>query len=544
MPPISESEVGKSVLVAQMGIAPYITALDGGAQIILAGRSCDVAIFAADPIRRGFDAGLAFQAAHILECGAIACDPGSASDYLTAEFREDNSVVFTPPNPDRKATVYSIAAHALYEESHPSLQYYPEGVLVMGKTQYFQDGPRSAGIRNADFVRSPLSVKIEGSYKIGRRYVSFLSLRKSVRESTDPFLGRHLVYGLNAVEAARILPDERELGILLKVNGRDREKVESLATVIKGFMLHFGYPGRITTAGNLAFPMSPSEITRKEEDGSCTVFVLAGTREPRFIEQKQSIFESVEKLAKEEYPDNYAESRVEFILADEEHPMMFLETVDSTPEKALAQHEGELRSISQYVDSGRRAFLKMDAGNAYVWSVYHIWNNGELIKKSLFPIKIYDASGSRWDLVKELRPEYRSVGTTNYPGSLDDKKVDVIREVHHSGNPQGIIPLRDMVKVLRSKDAGVNTITYDIFFKSEKEYRQALDSNAFTKRSIAKILGVPEKQIIGTFRADPCYAIKISRYREMISGAPGSPDGFGAQQHMKIELMQIPIYNG
>jgi hypothetical protein len=142
-----------------------------------------------------------------------------------------------------------------------------------------------------------------------------------------------------------------------------------------------------------------------------------------------------------------------------------------------------------------------------------------------------------------LRPEYRPVGITNYPNSLDDKEVDAIQEVQHSGYPKERVPLKDMVKVLRSKDAGVNTITYDIFFKSEKEYKQALDSNAFTKNSIARILNVPEEQIIGTFRADPCYAIKISRYREIISGVPGSPDGFGAQQHMKIELMQVPIYN-
>lgn len=543
MPQLSESEVSKSVLVSQMGIAPYITALDEGAQIVLAGRSCDVAIFAADPVRRGFDVGLAFQAAHILECGAIACDPGSASDYLAAEFREDNSVVFTPPNLERKATVYSIAAHALYEESHPSLQYYPEGVLVMGATRYFQDGPRSAGIRNADFVRRPLTVKIEGSHRIGRRYVSLLPLSRSVRESSDPFIDMHLVYGLNAVERARLLPEEKEIGILLKVSGRNREKVEALATVMKGFMLHFGYPGRITTAGNLAFPMSPSEITRKEEDGSYTVLVIAGTREPRFIDQRQSIFKSIEDLAKDEYPDNYAESDVEFILSDEERPMMFLETVDSTPEKALARHERELNAASKYIDSGRQAFMKLDAGDAYVWSVYHIWNNEELIKKNLFPIKVYDASGSRWNLVKELRPGYRPVGMNNYRGSIDDKEVDVIKEVQHSGYAKETIPLKDMVKVLRSKDAGVNTITYDIFFKSEKEYKQALDSNAFTKRSVAGILGVPEEQIIGTFRADPCYAVKISRYREMISGVPGSPDGFGAQQHMKIELMQVPIYN-
>jgi hypothetical protein len=80
------------------------------------------------------------------------------------------------------------------------------------------------------------------------------------------------------------------------------------------------------------------------------------------------------------------------------------------------------------------------------------------------------------------------------------------------------------------------------FFKSEEEYRQALRSNAFTKGEITKTLGVPEDRIMGTFRADPCFAVKISRYRDRISGTPGSPDVFGAQQQMKIERMRVPIY--
>jgi len=127
--------VQQSAIVAQMGIAPFIKALEMGAQVVLAGRACDVAIFAADPVRRGLDPGLAYHAGHVLECGAIACDPGSASDGLIAEFRDDQSVVFTPPNPMRKATVYSIAAHSLYEEDHPALQYYPEGVSTYEHTQ-------------------------------------------------------------------------------------------------------------------------------------------------------------------------------------------------------------------------------------------------------------------------------------------------------------------------------------------------------------------------------------------------------------------------
>ena len=97
MAALNEDNISACRKVAQMGVAPYIKALDEGAEVIFAGRSCDVAIFAADPVRRGIDPGLAYHAGHILECGAIACDPGSANDCLTAEFRDDHSVVFIPP---------------------------------------------------------------------------------------------------------------------------------------------------------------------------------------------------------------------------------------------------------------------------------------------------------------------------------------------------------------------------------------------------------------------------------------------------------------
>ena len=54
-------------IVGQMGCGPLIEALEGGAQVVIAGRCCDAAIFAAEPIRRGFDAGLALHMGKILE---------------------------------------------------------------------------------------------------------------------------------------------------------------------------------------------------------------------------------------------------------------------------------------------------------------------------------------------------------------------------------------------------------------------------------------------------------------------------------------------
>jgi hypothetical protein len=58
-PELSEKALRESVIVGQMGIHPLITALESGVQYILAGRSCDIALFASDMIRRGIDAGLA-----------------------------------------------------------------------------------------------------------------------------------------------------------------------------------------------------------------------------------------------------------------------------------------------------------------------------------------------------------------------------------------------------------------------------------------------------------------------------------------------------
>src|ERR1700719_332577 len=146
-PELSEEALRESTIVGQMGIHPLMTALESGAQYILAGRSCDIALFASDMIRRGIDAGLAYHVGHVLECGALACDPGSPPDCLVAEVYDDGTALFVAPNPSRRCTSYSIAAHSLYEESHPQLQFYPEGILAMEKTQFFSRDDRSAGIR-------------------------------------------------------------------------------------------------------------------------------------------------------------------------------------------------------------------------------------------------------------------------------------------------------------------------------------------------------------------------------------------------------------
>jgi hypothetical protein len=539
MPALTPEMVQQSAIVSQMGIAPFIKALEMGAQVVLAGRACDVAIFAADPVRRGLDPGLAYHTGHVLECGAIACDPGSASDGLIAELRDDGSVAFTPPNSIRKATVYSIAAHSLYEEDHPALQYYPEGVSTYEHTQYFQVDERTAGIKGSLFVKRPLDTKLEGSIKLGERFVSLLFL-KNLQEVPE----NYPVYGRNGVMVRPVTPQEQEIGLLIKVKGPQEESARALLTVIKGYFMHYGFPGRRATAGNLAFPISPSEINYREPGGDFVSFIIAGTRDPYFQSSFAAIREGVLTLARQNFPRLLEASHLEITVTDRETPVLYLETVEKTKEATQARHNEELAQLSRFLDQAKPSMTGLYAGEAYTWSIYHLLHEADIIKRQLFPITLYRANGRNWEVLEtaEAASAYRGVGLSRCDGSLEEAQVDVITPFPQTGAAQGSKSLKDMARVIRSKNAKVNKMTYDIFFNSEEDYQLALRSNAFTKEAVAQTLGISVADVIGCYRADNCQAIKISTYRPRIAGSPGERDVFGAQQHLPLLLMNIPVF--
>jgi hypothetical protein len=163
--------------------------------------------------------------------------------------------------------------------------------------------------------------------------------------------------------------------------------------------------------------MSPSEVVFREADGACTALVLAGTREPRFIEQREDIFRKILALAQEEYPAIYAGCTVDFIIAGPEHPLLFLETVAETAEEAARRHEADLKQAEAYHDPNRPSFLRLEGADSYAWSVFHLWNNEKAIREHLFPIRLYEANGRDWSLVREMRPAYSPIGLTDYPAA-------------------------------------------------------------------------------------------------------------------------------
>ena len=542
-PELDEQALRESVIVGQMGIHPLMTALESGAQYVFAGRSCDIALFASDMIRRGIDAGLAYHVGHVLECGALACDPGSPSDCLVAEIYDDGTALFTAPNLTRRCTAYSIAAHSLYEESHPQLQFYPEGILVMEKTQFFSRDSRTAGIRGSQFVRSsmpwPWSIKLEGSRRLGARKVSLIYVDPADLPKIPPDI---LVYGRNGVQAAPVEASQRELGIIIETAASTQEAAVLLASLLTHYLIHYGYPGRKATAGNIAYPLSPNLVSFKGEDGLFGAIVPSGTRDPVFFENYPRIKDAVIKLVAEEFPDALSNAEFTITEADASKPAILLPSVDRDPEKLAAGHQRAIERITAVAIPKTHSRLNLDAPDAYVWSLYHLLQNEDIIKNSMFPISYYRANGSEWVAEGDARPRYFDVGETNYCGNVDDRTLSLIADHTPVGTHLGTQRLLDMAVVIRSKDAGINRLTFDIIFTSAENYEAALHSNVFARESVARILNVPLNQIVGTFFVDTCNAIKISIDRPNISASLDERDVFGAQQQAAIEHLSIPIY--
>ena len=542
-PNLSEDALRESTIVGQMGIHPLITALEDGAQYVIAGRSCDIALFASDMIRRGIDPGLAYHVGHVLECGALACDPGSPSDCLVAEIYDDGTAIFIPPNVTRRCTAYSIAAHSLYEESHPQLQFYPEGILVMEKTQFFSRDDRAAGIRNSRFVRSskpwPWSIKLEGSRRLGARKVSLIYV--------DPVdLGKIpadvLVYGRNGVQVTPVDGSQRELGIIIETMAKTEEAAVLLASVLTHYLIHYGYPGRKATAGNIAYPLSPNLVSFRREDGLYGAIVPSGTRDPVFFENYPKIKAAVIKLVENEFPNALADASYTITDADASNPAILLRTVDRDPKQLSETHAREIEHIARLAKPKANSRLNLDAPDAYAWSLYHLLQNEEVIKNLMFPITYYRANGSAWADEGSKQARYYDIGETGYTGNLDDRTLSLIADVPSHCEPLGTHRLLDMAVVIRSKDAGINRLTFDIIFTSGENYEAALRSNVFSKDNVARILALPADRVVGTFFVDTCNAIKISIDRPNISASVDERDVFGAQQQAAIECLNIPIY--
>jgi hypothetical protein len=101
--------------------------------------------------------------------------------------------------------------------------------------------------------------------------------------------------------------------------------------------------------------------------------------------------------------------------------------------------------------------------------------------------------------------------------------------------------LHEIAKTIRSKNAGVDKITFDIIFRERADYEMVRASGVLTRQSVARLFGIDDARISDFVEYDPAYAIKFTIYRIRPSGSPGDPDIFGAQQYAPLMGVEVPV---
>ena len=273
-------------IVGVMGAEPYQECLRRGADVIIAGRSSDTAIFAAVPLMNGGGPGPAWHAGKILECGASAAVPMAATDCLLAWVRQAGFDV-APCNPEQGCTPISVAAHTMYENESPYLLREPAGTLDTRSCEFRSIDSRRVEVTGSAFAPAPrYSVKLEAVRLVGYRticigvcrdpaliaeadlYVD--RVRKAVADQVADTYGPACEYQLEVREIGKnaamgpLEPVARatghEIGLLLSVVAPTQRQADAILAMARTHALHAEVSGRQGLLSNLAFPFAPSDI--------------------------------------------------------------------------------------------------------------------------------------------------------------------------------------------------------------------------------------------------------------------------------------------
>jgi hypothetical protein len=279
MPDLAESDIEACPhLVGQMGTEAFVRAVETGADVVVAGRACDTAVFAAIPQRLGYPMAAVMHMAKIIECTSICCTPGGRDAMLAT--LDGDGFVLESMNPERHATPMSVAAHSLYEQADPFSVSEPEGTLWVDQARYEAVDEHRTRVRGGRFEPAPRpTVKVEGAAVAGERAVllaasvdpRFIAAAPGILVEVERTARAILpgdyrlyvrTYGVDGVTRWPTAPagPPREVFILAECIARTAEKATAALGVFKQYLLHHGFPGRISTGGNLAFPFTPPEV--------------------------------------------------------------------------------------------------------------------------------------------------------------------------------------------------------------------------------------------------------------------------------------------
>jgi hypothetical protein len=101
------------------------------------------------------------------------------------------------------------------------------------------------------------------------------------------------------------------------------------------------------------------------------------------------------------------------------------------------------------------------------------------------------------------------------------------------------VTLAECASLIRSKNAGPFTLTFDIMFDSAPTYIRVKESGALTADRFAELYGVSADEV-RMFECDAALAFKFSIPRPRRQGDFGDGDLHGGQQYAPLLEIEVP----
>ncbi len=266
-------------IVAMMGSEPIVRALETGAEVVVCGRSCDDAIFAALPLRAGFPRALAFHLGKVLECASLCAEPFMVKETVLGTITHQ-AVEFEPMHPGQRCTPASVISHSMYEREDPYTHAVPGGALDLQLCRYEAMDGRRTRVEGARWIPAPAyAVKLEGAGRVGARAFAFAALRDphamrligqmeqwartKVEERHGPAgPGRYelfvRVYGRDGVLGGREPRPEitgHEVAVMIEAVAPTDDEALTIAALAQRNFFFARFPGLRGTAGTAALPV-------------------------------------------------------------------------------------------------------------------------------------------------------------------------------------------------------------------------------------------------------------------------------------------------
>ena len=268
---LTQEDIDSSTrIVSQIGVESVIDMLNKKVDVIVMGRACDTAIYAAPCIYEGYDPALAFHMAKIMECGAMCAEPVAADDVMQAYMYKDHFEL-RPANPNRKCKKERAAAHTMYEQTNPYMIYEPDGEIDLSDCVFEQKDEHTVSISGAKFVEAKQkTLKLEGVKLSGYRTIAIggiydpLTITKFgyIKDTVSNFVKENSKIDSNdyVLTFKEYGGAESSLGVIIDVVAKTQQIADTVCSLARSRMLHCDYTGRKSSAGNVAFPFSPSDL--------------------------------------------------------------------------------------------------------------------------------------------------------------------------------------------------------------------------------------------------------------------------------------------